>query len=228
MKTTSILLIIISLVLCSGCTPYRTETKKVTDRYTLTVRMPLHRSMTAAEKDILSLSVSPSITAFINDAQVNDVTTNECYVDYTIDQFSAATASVLFSVYTFTGGAHGNTQLIACNYDRRTLRPLSLSELVPSLSLQVVSREAIRQLAPELTRCEDKTLGTAEKTEWQRAQMQWLQEGVAPITKNFQVFTFNKRRLRIYFGQYQVACYAQGIRTIDIPRNTSPSDILRP
>jgi len=173
--------------------------------------------MTLPERTYIASIVSPSIATFIKEAAQNIATTNECFVDYTIDSFTATTASVLFSVYTFNGGAHGNTQLIPCNYDRRTLHPFTLTDIAPSWSIQSLSAEAVRQLAPALTICTDKTMSTQDSKEWQHSSMRWLQEGAAPVTRNFEVFTFNQRRLRIYFEQYQVACYAAGIRTIDIP-----------
>lgn len=217
------MLTFILLIACAGCGPRYIETRQVTDHYTLTIRIPAYRSMTETEKDYLASFTSPSCTTFTKEAENNTVTTNECFVDFTVDSFSDTTASILFSVYTYTGGAHGSTTLIPCNYDRRTLRPLKLKDIAPSISLTAIAHEARRQLTPRLThRNEGNKLSAAEKERRNRDSQKWLHEGTDPVPQNFRVFTFDRDRIRIYFVQYQVACYAEGILTIDISRNNMP------
>jgi hypothetical protein len=38
-----------------------------------------------------------------------------------------------------------------------------------------------------------------------------------PIPKNFNIFTFSNQAMKMYFNEYQVATYAYGLKTVEIP-----------
>lgn len=115
----------------------------------------------------------------------------------------------------YSGGAHGYETTTSFNYDVKNKKEIELDYFFPNNPdvLKTVSDISRSQLTPKIQEAMDqKSLDPFTK--------EMLADGTDPLKPiNFKVFTFTNDTLTIYFGQYQVAAYAYGQFTVDIPRN---------
>lgn len=132
--------------------------------------------------------------------------------------FGTSTLTYVFTVYTYTGGAHGSTQIQAFTQDEFA-RVYSVSELLPDDKLEIVSklayadlqkqrRSRLESIAPKMTK---KEIEEALKDD------SWLKEGTSPVRDNYSVVWPDGNNIIISFGQYQIASYAEGIFEVKIP-----------
>lgn len=126
----------------------------------------------------------------------------ELWVDYEVSQYRDWLVSYKFTIYEYTGGAHGNTAFQTFNFDLQNEREILLSDLFDEAGLTQVSEIAQEQLK--------ETLGDM-------VDEQWLADGTAPTPENYQNFVFTEDSLVFTFPQYQVAAYAAGPQTVTIP-----------
>jgi hypothetical protein len=126
--------------------------------------------------------------------------------------------SFVIKIYYFSGGAHGNDELYAFNYDVKNRKELTIMDFVGSLdNLQKISLIAKEQVAAEL-----------ESTGWgiDSGTQTMLDEGAAPTSENYKDFGFNSDSLIVYFQKYQVAPGAAGgQQTIIYKSNLASSGI---
>lgn len=102
--------------------------------------------------------------------------------------------SFILTVYTYTGGAHGNTTYQTYLFDTSTEKILTLSDLFTSDAY--------------LSRLSDLT---AKKLHAQEAaDFAWFDDGLAPRLENFSNFSVDEQGITFYFPPYQVAAYAYG------------------
>lgn len=123
--------------------------------------------------------------------------------------------SMTITVAGYSGGAHGYETTTSFNYDVKDKKEIELDYFFPNNPdvLKTVSDISRSQLTPKIQEAMDqKSLDPFTK--------EMLADGTDPLKPiNFKVFTFTNDTLTIYFGQYQVAAYAYGQFTVDIPRN---------
>ncbi|MGP1455795.1 MAG: PdaC/SigV domain-containing protein [Treponema sp.] len=134
--------------------------------------------------------------------------THECTISARNVYENDNTISLLLSVYSYTGGAHGETTLIPVNYSKNTKALLSLKDVIGSVSedtLMNLSQEARRLLQ------EQQAQGVFH------ASAEWIHDGTEPKEENFAVFCLEQDRIRIVFRQYQVAAYSEGMPEIVVP-----------
>lgn len=112
--------------------------------------------------------------------------------------------SIRFEKYFYgRGAAHGFRVITGFNYDLKNDRPIKLADLFEKDAdyLKQVSDYCIadlnRRLGPD-------TKNTAEG-------------GAGPLEENLKEFGLSKKHLIVYFGDYQVACYAAGTQEVKIP-----------
>lgn len=101
-------------------------------------------------------------------------------------------ASFAFTIYEYTGGAHGITQTIGKNYVRPSGTEITLTDVFSQESdyLQVLSEKSKAQL--------EETLPSI------------FEEGIEPRKENFNSFFLGENEIVFYFQPYQVAPYAAG------------------
>lgn len=117
--------------------------------------------------------------------------------------------SFVLSYYAYTGGAHGSTVLLPVTYSKAEKKLLTIKDVftpLPENWLELLSTEARRQLTEQVTQ---NTLDSNKE---------WIESGTEPEQTLFRVFKLEKDTVRIIFGQYQVASYAQGMPEITVPR----------
>jgi len=132
---------------------------------------------------------------------------NELQTDFSISLLSAKFASILFSYYSFTGGAHGNTTTSSYNYDFENKKKIELKDLFAENFnyLKFISDYCIEDVRKQ------------NEAQGYTPDVGWISEGASPDLANFKTFVITKNSLIILFDPYQVAPYAWGIVSVNIP-----------
>ena len=113
--------------------------------------------------------------------------------------------SVLFTIYTYSGGANGETKLKSVTYSPRDKEILSAAEAT-GLSIEEIS--AI---------CTEKLLASYPK-----GDAELIKAGASASADNFRNFTFDGNLLTVYFEPYQVAPHSEGVVKVEIPVGAVP------
>jgi Protein of unknown function (DUF3298)/Deacetylase PdaC len=112
--------------------------------------------------------------------------------------------SLIFSDFSFLGGAHGSQMSTTVNYDLKNNRELELKDVFEPNSdyLKMISDYSIADLKKLLGETGDNEL---------------VSEGAGAKAENFRSWNLTKKGLMITFDAYQVASYADGPQTVIIP-----------
>lgn len=134
----------------------------------------------------------------------------ELWGSYSVTAPSANGLSITFEIWTYTGSAQGNLDIITLNFNSLTSQRLGLVDIFedPDAALSIMSSWAYRALS--------RRLGGMR-------QEQMLRAGLAPVPENFASLTLIPSGIRINFQPYQAAPWAAGAQRVDIPL-----DELRP
>lgn len=123
---------------------------------------------------------------------------------FEIHRNDARAVSVAFNYYTYTGGAHPNTQQIGRTYLKPDGRRVFIAELIGPKGVEDLSAYAIKDL----------------KRQWGRDPMSdedWVARGAGPRATNFEDFYWTaKGDIVIQFSPYQVAAYAAGPQSVTV------------
>ena len=103
--------------------------------------------------------------------------------------------SLVFYVETYDGGAHPVTAVYTMNFNAKTGQKLKLAD-VAKLDKDLIKSMIVRQLM--------NTLAEPDQL--------WVSKGVTQ--SNLEQFTIHYNNITFYFGQYEVAPYAQGIQKV--------------
>ena len=116
--------------------------------------------------------------------------------------------SMLFTAYLYEGGAHGETLLDSITYDKALKKEVSITE---------ASGLSIKDIA---TQCKDYFMTHlnygGNGAEAQKARTDWIAEGTIPEESNYQTFTYDGKKLTVYFEPYTVAPYSEGVQKVTI------------
>lgn len=125
--------------------------------------------------------------------------------EWELSQLNTEKISLLITIYQFSGGAHGSTVMKSFNYDVKNNKELSLKDMFNDDQnyLDKVSSYSVSNLMEQLSGNE-------------MANIESIKEGAGPKKENFEIFTFKKNKLTIYFSQYSIGPYALGIKTVDM------------
>lgn len=128
----------------------------------------------------------------------------ELWGSYNVSRPSDAAISLTFEIWTYTGGSHGNQDIITLNYSLITGQRLGLVDVFedPEAALQLMSAWSYRELSRRLGG------GRLE---------QMLKDGAAPTVENFSSLTLTPEGLLINFQPYQVAPWAAGAQKVEMP-----------
>ena len=139
----------------------------------------------------------------------NPTTPFDFIVTWEPKQLNTRTISLIVRIYSYEGGAHGNSELKTYNYDIQTGNPVSLASLFPDDPnyLSTVSKTAYNQLLQDLTTASN---GNVE--------MDMLRDGTRPTPDNFTYFTFDDNTIDLYFQKYQVAPGVFGEQKVTLSR----------
>jgi len=119
--------------------------------------------------------------------------------------------SLLIKIYYFSGGAHGNEEICAFNYDMLQKKKIGIEDFFdsPQEALKKISKISAQDITSQLQ-------SRGWKIDDNLKEM--LNQGTAPVFENFRNFNFDSHNLIIYFQRYQVAPGAVGSLTVTIPR----------
>lgn len=126
-------------------------------------------------------------------------------ISYEIGRNDGTMFSVLFTYYSFTGGAHPNSYFTTFNFLLPDGVQVEIGDLFSRDGIVRISKISIAQLHKDLI--EPNGGGDTD----------WIARGAAPIGKNFQNFILKPNELDINFDSYQVAPYAAGPQEVHIP-----------
>ena len=135
-------------------------------------------------------------------------------LSYEVPRNDNAMAGVVFSEYSYTGGAHPNTNFQTFNFFKSDGMQVEIAELFSVRGIQRISDMSIAQLKRDL--------GGPDGM----SDIDWIKKGAGPNARNFQSFVMLPRELVIYFDPYQVAAYAAGPQEVHIPLSQL-GDVLR-
>ncbi len=121
---------------------------------------------------------------------------------------------IKFEIYTFTGGAHGNTRIVTLNFDLKSNRRLALSDLFAIGTTFLDTLSAISK-------------GILKLQLGEYGQDDWIAKGAGPEPENFQRFLIGRDSLVFFFEQYTVAPYAAGVQRVSIQLQRL-SELLNP
>ncbi|MBB5356427.1 hypothetical protein HNR43_002411 [Anoxybacillus mongoliensis] len=112
--------------------------------------------------------------------------------------------SIPVTLYSYTGGAHGMTVKVPNNFDFHTGKSLQLSDLFKKGTnyKQVIIDEVIAQIKKENDLYFDNAIAVVQKM------------------PNGQPYYMTKDGIVVYYGLYEIAPYAAGIREFLIPFST--------
>ncbi|MGP1458770.1 MAG: DUF3298 domain-containing protein [Treponema sp.] len=113
--------------------------------------------------------------------------------------------SALFTVYTYAGGANGETKLASLTYSPRDKEFLSITDAT-GLSLDELSKVCTEKLSAMLP----------------SSDSELIKSGAAAKAENFRNFTFDGSLLTVYFEPYQVAPHSEGVVKVAIPVGAMP------
>ena len=125
-------------------------------------------------------------------------------VDYEEFAFSDTIVSLKFTVYEYTGGAHGNTFFQTFVFDLDSEQGLILEDLFVEefLPFEAISPLVQADLMEQLG---------------EFADSQWIEDGTGVNPNNYLNFVVTGESLLFFFPPYQVAPYAAGPLTVEIP-----------
>lgn len=187
---------------------------------------PLSERAGRAAVDTMRSFINSTIAQFKIDGNFSNLTEEDIvmlgYVDgrkqtLQIGYVSAAsphTVSYVFTIYTDSLGAHGNTDFKTFTFDSQTGALLGLSDLFTSSAphLERLSRISRERLAESLEVPTDDLM---------------LVTGTEQTVANFSHFFLDDTSLVLLFPPYAVAPYAAGSQTLAIPRSELAA-LLRP
>lgn len=134
------------------------------------------------------------------------VVPSELNISYELTHPTQPVVSILWTVWSYTGGAHGQLSLVANNYELETGYPVLLEDLFLDPERAIL----------EFTRISRQRLGKEPSQEEDAIPDDMLQAGTEPIESNFQTFILLPDGLRIHFPPYQVAPWSMGPQSVDI------------
>jgi hypothetical protein len=124
------------------------------------------------------------------------------------------TVSYVFTMFVDTLGAHPNAFYRTFTFNRATGEELEIADLFIPRSAYLTRLSAIAEF--ELS----KSLGDF-------VEIDYIRQGTAPESLNFQSYSIEGNNLVLIFPPYQVAPYAAGTQTVSIPLSQL-SEILKP
>ena len=119
--------------------------------------------------------------------------------------------SVLLNTYIFNGGAHGNTNLTAFNYQISSGKFLNI-QTASGLSYNEISSICRNALYKKLIENDKTGMPPSE----QDALREMINTGAFPQAGNFEIYTVDDNKLFVFFEPYSVAPYSYGIQKVQV------------
>lgn len=118
--------------------------------------------------------------------------------------------SVLLNTYIFSGGAHGNTNLVSFTYDKKAGKFIDILQAT-SMSYNEISSICRNTLYKKLID-NKKKMPLAEED----SLREMINTGAFPQAGNFEIFTVDGNKVYAWFEPYSVAPYSYGVQKIQV------------
>jgi hypothetical protein len=177
--------------------------KQETDNYLINIKDP--QTTNPSINQAIDRMIQKNIAAFKHDLgpkRISPNWRNELWCSYTTSQYSSRIGSLRFDIYTFTGGAHGNTQVVTKTYDFKTGKEIKLADIFNTKNNYLT--QIVNLIRPKLTK------------QLQMPTLDWITTGTAPVPKNYQAFLLTPSSIIFIFQQYQVAARVEGMPEVEI------------
>ena len=126
---------------------------------------------------------------------------------WTPGQFGPRFASFMLDIYYFSGGAHGQDQIFAFNYDLQNQKEITIVDFLAGQD----NLEKLAKIAQERITAQLESSGLPVND----SLKQMVQSGTESKPENYRNFTFGNGKLSVYFEQYQAAPGSEGTIKID-------------
>jgi hypothetical protein len=166
------------------------------------VRYPV-LGIAAIDADILDFA-QQTAAAFVSEfAETPHDAEYELKATYRIVRASPKIVSVIWDVWNFTGGAHGNLDIVAFVYDAESGQPLELRDLFADeqSALDLLSAVSYARLPEMLGNMADEAM---------------IKSGTSPDLDNFACVVPTPEGVRVFFQPYQVAPWAADPQEVNI------------
>src|SRR5664279_4660361 len=135
-------------------------------------------------------------------------------ITYETFKHSDSIFTLVFTVYEFTGGAHGYTNTTTYTFDLKNNKLLTLDDIFTNTADALAIIEPIVQ-------------ATVKAAVGEMNQQDMLDAGTGTDPNNYQDFSLDGDTITFYFPPYQVAPYAAGVQKVTIPFSQL-SSVLKP
>lgn len=131
----------------------------------------------------------------------------QAYIDYKVTYMESSIISIPVTYYSYTGGAHGTTEVISRNIDLKTGKELALKDIFKEDTdyKNLIKQEVIKQIKLEPGIYFEDAIQTVEES------------------KEDPSFYIEDGHIVVYYPLYSIAPYASGIREFRIPVNALPA-----
>lgn len=200
----------VSILLAIGLHYNSFTFKEETSSYSIRVNYP--HSGNKQIESILRDYIDDYVTSFKKDSAKKISPKNNLDISYEKSNFSKDIVSYIFYIYTFTGGAHGNTTIVTKTFDIKTLNEISLDKVF-------LEEEDYLSKISEITKSQlkENLIPKEATTDSIKFSEEWIEEGASLKKENYQKFILTPKHIVFYFEQYQVAPYSEGIQEVKIP-----------
>jgi hypothetical protein len=131
---------------------------------------------------------------------------------------STETITYIYTLATYTGGAHGGVQIIPITINTKG-ETMNASQVLPDNLLAKVSDIAAKEIVKQKReRLKEYKMTQKEIDEYIKGDT-FVKEGVAPTRDNYSSVWFEGEDLVVHFGQYQVGPYAEGMYEVRINKS---------
>lgn len=141
-------------------------------------------------------------TAWATDPSIAPAEADSLSLDVTyIESMNEYADNYVFTIASYTGGAHGLQATVTYSYDEHGKR-LTVADLFINGTdgLTTVSTYVMKVLSSR-----------------KLSDQGWITEGAAPTVENYDSFTIDTGSITFIFDPYQVAPYAAGKQTVTVP-----------
>ncbi len=156
--------------------------------------------------------------------EIGENTSGSSAVNQFIAPFSTSTSSntrtIIFKIYKYSGGAHGNLYSKAIIYDKNN-SVVEVKDLLAKYDMKKVVTlvgEDLKKAYYEMVKGDTKLdLKSYFKSEEGVGALRWISEGSIATSTNYSVAWEDGDSLKVYISQYQAWPYAYGDYTVSIP-----------
>ncbi len=176
--------------------------------------------MAEALDEIVNTNTSTFLQYFAESAMLYATPPWSLYMQYAVYQqtpatpteFSPEIVSVVYSIYSYTGGANGSGFYQTLVYDVTNQLPLTLDDVLVEGYLPALSALVREKLLVQLADMSDQT---------------FIDFGAGEDPNNFRSFALTQDELIFFFDEYQVAPGAAGPQELHIPL-AELTDLIQP